>query len=85
MNLRIFLDKAWPHKFVAIDLRLRDGSVIENLAVNSDGFILGKIIGGQDGIDESPLSFKQEDIQAFRLRSGLLARLRIATWRRVKI
>jgi hypothetical protein len=84
MNLRIPIEKALAHKFAAVDLLLRDGSVIENLAVDASGQILGKVVGGQDGVDESPLPFGQQDIQAYRFRAGLAARLGIAKWRQLE-
>jgi hypothetical protein len=80
MNLQIPLKKRLPHKFNAIDIKLRDGSVVENVAIDASGIILGKIVGGQDGIDDSPLPFRQGDIGAFRFRAGLGSRLGMARW-----
>lgn len=83
MNLRIPLDRVLPHKYAAVDLQLHDGSVVENVAIDAAGRILGKVVGGQDGIDESPFPFSQEDISAYRFQIGLAARLGIARWRKV--
>lgn len=83
MSLRIPISKALPYNFEAVDVLLRDGSVVEKLAIDASGLILGKIVGGQDGLDESPLPFKQEDIEAFRFRAGLRARLGLAKWQRL--
>jgi hypothetical protein len=82
MNLRLPIDKTLPHNYEAVDVRLRDGSIVENLAIDASGLILGKVVGGHDGLDESPLPFKQEDIEAYRLRAGLAARLGLTKWRR---
>ena len=84
MSLRLPIEKGLPHKYVAVDLQLRDGSVVENLAIDGSGLLLGKVVGGQDGIDQSPLPFKQGDIQAYRLRTGLAARLGVAKWRKLE-
>lgn len=81
MSLRIPLERISPDQFAAVDLQLLDGSVVENVAVDASGLVLGKVVGGQDGIDESPLPFKQEDIRAYRLRAGIMARLGLAKWR----
>jgi hypothetical protein len=79
-TVRIPIQKTLAYKYTAIDLQLRDRSIVENFAVDRNGFILGKILGGRDRIDESPLPFQQEDIQAYRYRAGLAARLGIARW-----
>ena len=84
MSLRIPVRKALSHKYEAVDVQLRDGSVVENLAIDASGLILGKVVGGQDGLDESPLPFKQEDIKAYRLRAGLVAWLGLAKWQRLE-
>ncbi len=84
MSLRIPLEKVLRHKYTAVDLQLRNGSVVENLAIDASGLILGKVVGGHDGIDGSPLPFGQKDIEAYRFRAGLAARLGVAKWRRVK-
>ena len=80
MSLHIRLGKALSQKFGTVDVLLRDGSVVENLAIDSSGLILGKVVGGHDGLDESPQPFKQEEIKAFRFRSGLAARFGLAKW-----
>ena len=84
MSLRIPIGKALSHEYEAVDVQLRDGSVVENLAIDASGLILGKVVGGQDGLDESPLPFKQEDIEAYRFRAGLAARLGLAKWQRLE-
>jgi hypothetical protein len=72
--------RAGLDRYEAVDLQLRDGSVVENLAIDASGIILGKIVDGQDGIDESPLPFKQEDTRVFRFRAALGARLGMTHW-----
>ena len=84
MSLRIPISKALSRKYEAVDVQLRDGSVVEKLAIDASGVILGKVVGGQDGLDESPLPFKQEDIEAYRFRSGLTAQLGLAKWQRLE-
>ena len=83
MSLHVPLEARLPHKYEAVDLRLRDGTVFENLAVDAVGSILGKVVGGQDGLDERPLPFKQEDVIAYRRRAGLAARFGLARWHRL--
>jgi len=83
MNLRVPIDKPLSHEYESVDIELRDGSVVEKLAIDSSGLILGKVVGGHDGLDESPLPFNQEDIRAFRFRAGLAARIGLAKWRRL--
>ena len=85
MSLRIPLSKELSHKYETVDVRLRDGSIVEDLAIDASGLILGKVVGGHDGLDESPLPFKQEDIEAYRFRAGLAARLGLAKWRRLPV
>ena len=57
MSLRIPINNVFQRRHQSVDLQLRDGSVVENLAIDASGFILGKVVGGHDGIDESPLPF----------------------------
>ncbi len=84
MNLQIPLSRPLSHIFETVDVQLRDGSVVENLVVDANGVILGIAVGGQDGVDNSALPFKQDDIQAYRFRAGLGARLGMAQWQRLK-
>ncbi len=84
MSLRVPIDKRPSHEYAAVDVRLRDGSIVENLAIDASGLVLGKVVGGHDGLDESPLPFKQEDIEAYRFRAGLAARLGLAMWQRLE-
>lgn len=84
MSLRIPLTSGLPHKFAGIDVRLRNGTIIENLAIDASGLILGKIVGGHDGIDDRPLPFQQEEIEAYRLQGGLKARLGLNKWHRIE-
>jgi hypothetical protein len=83
MTLRIPLAGPLRAEYVAVDVRLRDGSIVENLAIDSTGLILGKIVGGHDGVDGSPLPFKQEDMGDYRFRAGLASWFGLAKWRRV--
>jgi hypothetical protein len=80
MSLRVPIHKPLSHKYEAVDVRLGGGRIGENLAINSYGFIIGSIVGGHDGLDESPLPFKQENIEAHRFRAGLAGRLGPAKW-----
>jgi hypothetical protein len=59
MALRIPSDKVAAYQFLSVDLRLRDGTVIEEVAVDSSGTILGKVVGGQTGIDDRAIAAKQ--------------------------
>ena len=81
MTLRIPIEKPLTHRYEGVDILLRDGSIVENLAIDSDGLVLGKIVGGQDGIDESPFPFKQEEIKAYRFRAGLAGVFGVAKWK----
>lgn len=78
MNLRLPIGKVLSHKCEAVDVRLRDGSVVENPASNASGLILGSVVGGHYSLDESPLPFKQWDVEAYRFRAGLAAPLGLA-------
>jgi hypothetical protein len=80
MSLRIPISKARLHKYEIVDVQLRDGSIVENLAIDAFGLILGKVVGGHAGLDEAPLPFDQQDIAAYRFRAGLAARLGLAKW-----
>jgi hypothetical protein len=84
MNLRIPINKALSRKYKTVDVLLCNGSVVQKLAIDASGIILGKVVGGQDGLDESPLPFKQGDIEAYRFRSGLRARFGLAKWQPLK-
>jgi hypothetical protein len=81
VTLRIPIKKVLAHQYEAVDVLLRDGSIVENLAIDRNGLVLGKIVGGQDGINESPLPFKQEEIKAYRFRAGLAAAFGAAKWK----
>lgn len=80
MTLRIPIKKSLARKYESVDVLLRDGSIVEKLAIDGNGLVLGKIVGGHDGIDESPLPFKQEEIKAYRFRAGLAAVFGVAKW-----
>jgi len=80
MSLWIPLTRTLPHDYEVIDVQLRNGSIVQHLAIDAAGIILGKVVGGHDGLDQSPLTFKQEEIQAYRFRAGLAARLGLAKW-----
>ena len=83
MRLRIPIGQPLSHKYEVVDVRLQDGSIVENLVIDSFGLILGKNVGGHDGVDESTLPFEQEDMGAYRFRAGLASRLGLAKWRRI--
>ncbi len=84
MSLRIPISRTRPHKYETVDVRLNSGSVLENLAIDSSGLILGKVVGGHTGLDESTLPFEQKDIEAYRFRAGFAARLGLAKWQRLR-
>lgn len=77
--MRIPIKKPIHEKAIVVDLKLRDGLVVDRIAIDANGEILGKVVGGQAGLDESPLPFCQDDVIAYR-RRGLAARLGIAPW-----
>ena len=80
-KLRLHLAAKHPHRSSAVDVRLRDGTIVENLAVDETGLILGKVVGGQDGIDPRPLPFRQEEIEAYRRLGGFFAtRFGLTKW-----
>jgi len=81
-GIRVPLDQALSHRCTAIDLQLRDRSIVENLAIDADGIVLGKIVGGHDGVDETPLPFKQENIMRYRFRA-LAAQFGTAKWQKL--
>lgn len=81
MSMRVPILNHNSRNYSAVDVRLRDGSVLENIAIDGTGMILGRIIGGQDGLDERPLPFNQEEVAAYRLRAGFAARFGMAKWR----
>ena len=70
MNLQIPLARKLPYKFEGVDILLRDGAIVENIAVDSEGNLLGRIVGGHDGIGESSIDFEQDDVVAYRFRRG---------------
>jgi len=77
--MRVSLKKPLKEKTIVVDLKLQDDSIVERIAVDTNGEIMGKVIGGHDGLDESPLPFRQEDIIAYR-RRGLAAKIGMAKW-----
>lgn len=80
MSLRIPINKSLHHQFETVDLLLSDGSTVENLAIDQSGALLGKVVGGHDGLDESPFPFKKNDIIAYRVCAGIAARLGLSKW-----
>ena len=80
MKLRIPINRSLSHQFEAVDLLLSNGSTVENIAIDQSGTLLGKIVGGHDGLDESPFSFDLNHIVAYRFCAGIAARLGMAKW-----
>ena len=81
--LKLPIQPQFKRKFSAADIKLKDGTEHYLIAVDREGNLLGKIIGGHTGIDESPLSFTQRDIAAFRPYWGFLARVGIRRWTQI--
>jgi len=52
------------------------------IAIDATGKLLGKIVDGQQGLDE-PLRFTAQDIAASRPYWGFLSRCRIRRWHEV--
>jgi hypothetical protein len=79
----------WVKRCGEVDLRLKDGSVLENMSVNRDGVIVGKLVPYPVEIDESATyGLRSEDIAAYRIHllggSGMfrwIRRLGITKWR----
>ena len=51
----------------AVEVRLADGTVVRNILIDREGRILGRIVGGQTGVDED-VGFSQDDIKAARIQ-----------------
>jgi hypothetical protein len=70
-------------EFSVVDIRLKSGEIVKYLLLDSNGFLLGRVIGGHTGVDYAPLSFTYADVDSFR-RRGWAARFGIAKWHRLQ-
>jgi hypothetical protein len=80
MNARINIKTPFKHRFSSADIKLKDGREFECIAVNQSGELLGRVVGGQTGIDEATLPFSSDEISAYRPYWGTLARLGLRRW-----
>ena len=69
-----------PGRWAVEDVRMRDATIFEMIAVDPNGYLTGRIIGGHDGIDERPLPFSETDVEAYRYRGGIAYRLGMRKW-----
>ena len=78
-TVKLPLQPQFKRKYSAVDIKLKDGREYPAIAIDRDGNLLGKIVGGQTGLDES-LPFTARDIAAYRPYWGLLAHLGFRRW-----
>lgn len=70
-----------PTRFEVVHLRLQDGKIHRNYVVSENGIILGRIVGGHDGVDSTAIDFSSgDDIVAVRRGAGLIATLGLTRW-----
>jgi hypothetical protein len=65
-------------KWQGVDIRLRSGKILRNLLVEDGRWIVGELVGGQDGVRDLD-EFSSEEIESVSPASGgkgLLGRLR---------
>jgi hypothetical protein len=63
-------------------IRLRDGTVLNPVAISSQGELLGMVVGGWSGIEEFKKTIPQEDIVAVRVADGILGTFGLRPWKR---
>ena len=80
MTIRIPLFTKLSNQFECVDLLFSNGSIIENIAIDHSGLLLGTVAGGHDGLDESPFPFTLNDIVAYRRCASITARLGLSKW-----
>jgi hypothetical protein len=82
-KIRLPCSKADTGKgFAVVDLRLKSGEIVRYVLLDENGYAVGRVIGGHSGVDETPFSFEQKDVESFKRRSWA-AKFGLAKWKRV--
>ena len=58
-------------KFLAVDIKLKDGRIIRDLLLEEGTILAGKIVGGHTGVEEVDFDFSTEDIEEIKLRGSI--------------
>jgi hypothetical protein len=69
------VDSLWgdmDHVQQVIELKLRDGRILRPLLVDESGMLLGRVVGGQDGVVPLTESPETDDVIAVRRIDGVL-------------
>ena len=68
------------HVQQVVELKLRDGRILRPLVVDESGMLLGRVVGGQDGLVPLTENFETDDVIAVRRIDGLLRSLGLSRW-----
>ena len=83
-NVRVQIpDELWRQvrpEAQVVYIRLYNGEVMRDLAVNEAGEITGKFVGGHSGIEASALGFQSSNIAAIQSRVGIGGQLGLRRW-----
>ena len=58
-------------RFLAVDIKLKDGRIIRDLLLEEGTTLAGKIVGGHTGVEEVDFDFSAEDILEIKLRGSV--------------
>lgn len=68
------------HVQQVVEMKLRDGRILRPLLVDETGTLLGRVVGGQDGVVPITESLDGSDVIAIRRIDGMLRSLGLSSW-----
>ena len=58
-------------RFLAVDVKLKDGRIVRDLLLEEGTTLAGRIVGGHTGVEEVDFDFSEKDIQEIKLRGSI--------------
>lgn len=53
-----------------VDVKLQNGRIVRDVALDRQGFLVGIVVGGHDGVRETDFDFDDKQIEKIRLQSA---------------
>ncbi len=63
-----------------VAIRMDDGIVISRIYVNKRGEIMGRVVGGQDGLEDIDFDLRSSQIVGIRYLDGIWGAMRLTKW-----